>query len=193
MHVISASIFMVSLISLYLSSTLCHSFFLMRDTGAIFGILDHAMINVLIAGTYTPFMMVVLGDMPYSGWMLALIWAMAIVGVAVACLEDKRLQNLRLGLYIGMGWMIVLSGNTLVQSLTPTVLQLLAVGGVAYTSGVYFYIKGQEIPMYHALWHLFVIVGSSLHFVAIWLAFFHSQELAGPNGDGPSYATQCKR
>ena len=76
-----------------------------------------------------------------------------------------------------MGWMIVFTGRHLVQSLSSTVLQLLAAGGVAYTSGVYFYIKGNEIPMYHALWHIFVMVGSGTHFIAVWLAFFHSPEL----------------
>ena len=177
-HVTAASIYVASLLALYLSSTLCHSFFLLRRTGAIFNILDHAMINVLIAGSYTPFMMIVLRDTPSSGVVLALVWVLAILGVGIAVMEDKRLDTLRISLYIIMGWMILYFGGALVNALSTEVLYLLVAGGISYTSGVYFFIKGMSTPIYHVLWHLFVLVGSGLHFGAIWVAFHDDPKCA---------------
>lgn len=129
--------------------------------------LDEAAIFVMIAGSYTPFT-ITQYEAPISGWLTALVWLLALVGVFGKLFV--RLSDLFWSLvYIAFGWLSVLIVWPLAQSLTPWAIALLAAGGVVYTSGVAIYLR-HSIRFRRAIWHGFVIVGAGLHYVAIWSA-----------------------
>ncbi|MCH8498168.1 MAG: hemolysin III family protein [Marinobacter sp.] len=162
---ISFSIFGASLILLYLASTLYHSARHPRLKAA-FKTLDHCAIFLLIAGTYTPFLLVNMRDT--VGWTLfAIIWSLAITGVVLKVIWGHRFKLVRVGIYLAMGWLIVFASSDMVASLSDTALKLTIAGGIVYTVGVAFYLA-DRIPYMHAIWHLFVIGGSALHFSAIY-------------------------
>jgi hemolysin III len=165
-HIVSCSIFGASLILLYTTSTLYHSIPLPR-VKAVLRTLDHAAIFILIAGTYTPFLLVSLRG-PWGWTLFALIWGMALVGVALRIGPGRHSRWLSLGLYLGMGWAIVVAVKPLLNSVAPGGLALLLAGGLAYTVGVVFYVW-QRLPYHHAIWHGFVLTGSVLHYFAILL------------------------
>ncbi|PXX93682.1 hemolysin III [Marinobacter vulgaris] len=161
----SFSIFGASLILLYLASTLYHG---ARNQGlrAVFKTLDHCAIFLLIAGTYTPFLLVNMRGT--TGWTLfAIIWSLAVTGVVLKIIFKNRFKLARVGIYIAMGWLITFASSDLVASLNETALYLTIAGGVVYTTGVIFYLA-DRIPYMHAVWHLFVIGGSALHFSAVY-------------------------
>jgi hemolysin III len=163
-HVISAAIYGSSLILLYLASALYHLFsspgikkFLQK--------LDHTMIYVLIAGTYTPLTLITLRGA--WGWTLfGLVWGMALCGLILELFVKKRIQWASLTLYLGMGWLMVIAINPLVGSLATGGLILLLSGGLFYTFGIIFYVW-KKLSYHHAIWHLFVMAGSGTHFFAI--------------------------
>lgn len=173
-HVVSCSIFGASLILLYTTSTLYHSIPLPR-VKAVLRTLDHAAIFILIAGTYTPFLLVSLRG-PWGWTLFVLIWGMALVGVALRIGPGHHSHWLSLGLYLGMGWAIVVAVKPLLNSVAPGGLVLLLAGGLAYTVGVVFYVW-HRLPYHHAIWHGFVLVGSILHYFAI---LFYVIPLASP-------------
>ena len=173
-HIVSCSIFGASLILLYTTSTLYHSIPLPRAK-AVLRTLDHAAIFILIAGTYTPFLLVSLRG-PWGWTLFALIWGMALVGVALRIGPGRHSQWLSLGLYLGMGWAIVVAVKPLLNSVAPGGLMLLLAGGLAYTVGVVFYVW-HRLPYHHAIWHGFVLTGSALHYFAI---LFYVIPLASP-------------
>jgi len=163
--IFSFSIYGVSLVLLYLASTLYHS---MRNPRwkLIFRKFDHAAIYILIAGTYTPFLLVSLRGA--WGWsLLGLIWGLALLGVAFKTLFINHFERLATLGYILMGWLVVLFGKQVLASLTPVAMIWLAAGGMLYTVGVIFYAI-RQIPYNHAIWHLFVMGGSLCHFIAVW-------------------------
>jgi len=164
-EVFSFSIYGASLVLLYLASTLYHS---TRDPRwkLIFRKFDHAAIYILIAGTYTPFLLV---SLPGAwGWsLLGLIWGLALLGVAFKTLFINKFERLATLGYILMGWLSVLFGRQIMANLPPVGLVWLAAGGVTYTVGVIFYAV-RRIPYNHAIWHLFVMGGSICHFIAVW-------------------------
>lgn len=163
--VVSFSIFGASLILLYLASALYHGARHPR-LRALFKTLDHCAIFLLIAGTYTPFLLVNMRGT--TGWTLfAIIWSLAITGVVLKVIFRNRFKLARVGIYIAMGWLITFASSDLVASLSETALYLTIAGGVVYTAGVIFYLA-DRIPYMHAVWHLFVIGGSALHFSAIY-------------------------
>lgn len=163
-HVVACSIFGATLILAYTASTLYHS---ARDERLrrILRALDHSSIFLLIAGTYTPFMLVNLRG-PWGWSLLAVIWSLALVGIVARLLLKGRLHGLVVGLYIAMGWAVVVAVQPMLQQVEPGGLMLLAAGGVAYTAGVPFY-KWKSLPYNHAIWHGFVLLGSALHFFAV--------------------------
>ena len=162
--VFSFSIYGASLVLLYLASTLYHSVRSPRWK-RIFRRLDHAAIYVLIAGTYTPFLLVSLrGTWAWS--LLGLIWGLALLGVAFKTLFIQRFERLSTLGYILMGWLGVLFGKQIFANLSPAGLAWLAAGGVIYTLGAIFYAI-RRIPNNHAIWHLFVLGGSICHFIAV--------------------------
>ncbi len=165
-QVVSFSIYGASLIILYVASTLYHSF-QQPKVKRVFRIIDHASIFLLIAGTYTPFLL--LGVQGAWGWtFLIIIWGLAILGVSFKALFINRLQKLSVLMYILMGWLGVLVIKTLLANIPVGGLVWLAVGGAAYTIGVIFYAL-KKIPYMHGVWHLFVLLGSVCHYFAVLL------------------------
>jgi hemolysin III len=163
--IVSFSIFGASLILLYSASALYHGTRHPR-LRALFKTLDHCAIFLLIAGTYTPFLLVNMRGP--TGWtLMAIIWSLAISGVALKLVFGNRFRLARVGIYIAMGWLIVFASSDLVANLSEQALYLMVAGGIAYTAGVVFYLA-DRIPYMHAVWHLFVIGGSALHFSAVY-------------------------
>jgi hemolysin III len=159
--------FGLTLVLLYSVSTLYHSFknpFVKR----VFQKLDHISIYLLIAGTYTPFMLVTLID-SNGIWILVSVWGLAIIGIALELSVKNRIEVLQIVIYLIMGWLVVIDFDALKETLPETGVYLLAAGGLAYTLGVIFYILGhkQLLKHSHGIWHLFVLAGSFLHFMAI--------------------------
>lgn len=165
-HVVSCSIFGAALILLYLASTLYHA---IRHPSAksLFRILDHAAILVLIAGTYTPFTLVSLRGA--WGWTLfGIIWGLAILGIVLETTRLRRFRGWLIALYVVMGWAVVAVTKPLLANVDQGGLWLLLAGGIAYTGGIAFYLW-HRLPYNHAIWHLFVLAGSALHYFAVLL------------------------
>jgi len=159
--------FGLTLVLLYSMSTLYHSFkspFVKR----VFQQLDHISIYLLIAGTYTPFMLVSLIE-SNGLWILASVWGLAIIGIALELTLKNRIEVLQIIIYLAMGWLIVLDFDALKNTLPEMGIYLLAAGGLAYTFGVIFYVLGHKelLRHSHGVWHLFVLAGSIFHFAAI--------------------------
>lgn len=161
----AALLYGFSLILLYSSSSLYHFFenpqlkFRLRQ-------LDHAAIFILIAGTYSPFTLVSLR----GHWGLALftvVWVIAIAGVLLECLSGMKYKKLSLGLYLGLGWIVVVAIQPMLEQLAPGALWLLLAGGLSYSFGVIFYVW-KSLYMHHLIWHIFVLGGSVLHFLAVY-------------------------
>jgi len=161
----SAVVYGSSLVLLYLASTLYHSF-TGRKVKQVFQIIDHAAIYVLIAGTYTPFLLILLRGT--FGWiMFGVIWGMAIAGIAFQTVFAQRFKILSTIGYLVMGWMIVFLANPLLEALSTPGLVWLVAGGVLYSAGTVFFLSG-KVPFNHAIWHLFVLAGSLAHFVTVY-------------------------
>lgn len=163
-HLVSCVIFATTLILQYTFSTLYHSIQLPRAKH-VMRILDHSAIFLLIAGTYTPFMLVNLRGT--WGWTLfGIVWALALLGVLFQVSLLRRWQGISLALYLGMGWVVVVAFKPMLNAVAPGGLLLLLLGGLAYTSGVVFYLW-KRLRFHHAIWHGFVLAGSMLHFFAV--------------------------
>jgi hemolysin III len=162
---ISLTIYGATLVLLYLASTLYHAI-RHKPTKLIFKTCDHAAIFLLIAGTYTPYCLLVLGGA--WGWTLfAAVWSIAAFGVVFKILHTNRYARLSLMLYLGTGWIGVLAAGPIIANMETTGLLLLALGGLAYTGGVAFFVW-ESMPFNHAVWHLFVLAGSTCHFLSIY-------------------------
>ena len=165
-QIVSFGIYGATLIILYLASTLYHGFQHPR-VKQIFKVMDHAAIYLLIAGTYTPFLLV--GLQGTWGWtLLVIIWGLAILGVSFKVLFIHRFQKLSVLTYILMGWLSVVMLKELLVNIPLGGLIWLAVGGVVYTVGVIFYAL-HKVPYMHVVWHVFVLGGSICHFFAVLL------------------------
>jgi hemolysin III len=162
-HIVSCSVYAGTLIFLYTASTLYHSRHF-PNAKLILRLLDHAAVFLLIAGTYTPFTLVNLRGA--WGWSLfGVIWGLAALGIAFhAWLRHRPVT--RVGLYVGMGWAVVVAVKPLFAAVAPGGLALLLAGGLAYTAGIGFY-AWRGLPYHHAIWHVFVLAGSLAHFFAI--------------------------
>lgn len=165
-RIVSFSIYGTTLILLYLASTLYHA---IQHPGAkkVFRILDHSSIFLLIAGTYTPFLLVSLR----GGWgwsLFGVIWALAITGIVFKAIFIQRMKKFSLVIYILMGWLILIALKPLLAHIPKAGLWWLAGGGLAYTGGAVFYAM-KSVKYTHAVWHLFVLGGSICHFFAILL------------------------
>jgi len=159
-----AAAFSVSMILLYLSSTIYHALPENRAK-SVFRILDHAAIFLLIAGTYTPFTLGVLRGA--WGWtILGLVWSLAVAGIVLTAVGGVRFPKLSIALYLAMGWLVIVAVKPLWLRMPLNGLLLLAAGGLAYTAGVAFY-AAKRVRYSHFIWHLFVIAGTSCHFIAV--------------------------
>lgn len=163
-HILSYLVYGCSLILLYLSSTLYHAL-PSPKVKTIFKVLDHSSIYLLIAGTYTPFLVLNLNN-SLGNTLLIVIWAIAIAGIVFKIFFTGRFKYLSTLLYIGMGWIIVFAYSPLKEAMKPEAMNWLLAGGLTYTFGTIFYLA-KKLQYTHAIWHLFVLTGSVFHFVAI--------------------------
>jgi hemolysin III len=154
----------VSLILLYLTSTVYHST-PQLSSNALLQRLDHAAIFVLIAGTYTPFLLTKLRGT--FGWItFGLVWGVALAILVAKLVLAERFAKPPVWLYVVMGWFALLVFNQAMREIGPAGLIFLLIGGVVYTAGILFY-KWRKLPYSHAIWHLFVIGGSAFHFFSV--------------------------
>ena len=167
-RIVAACIYAATLVMLYAASTLYHS---VRSDKAkeIFQRIDHSSIYLLIAGTYTPFMLISLRGA--WGWSIfGVVWALAIVGVVLKSSFGAKLPALSTWIYLAMGWLIVIALRPLALHVAPAGMWWIALGGALYTGGVVFYVW-ERVRFSHAIWHLFVLGGSAAHFAAVlWYA-----------------------
>jgi hemolysin III len=173
-----------SLLFLYTMSTLYHSFFKLGITKIIFQRLDHAAIYFLIAGTYTPLLQVGYPDWEWSFTLLVWQWGCAVIGIIIDMFFPQYFSYSFI-LYPLMGWGLFIGGNSFFAIASAPVKTWLMVGGVFYTGGIFFYKKGDRIPLYHAIWHLCVLVASIAHWYCIFnhvvLVVTEKQRLGIPN------------
>ena len=162
--IVGAVVFAVTMVSLYLASTLYHSLSRPRAKG-FFRVLDHAAIFLLIAGTYTPFTLGVMRG-PWGWTLLGLVWLLATVGLILTAVPATRHSRVSIVLYVAMGWLAIIAVRPILLHVPlPGILWILA-GGLAYTGGLVFF--GMHRLRYnHFVWHLFVIVGTVCHFFAV--------------------------
>lgn len=163
-RITTVTIYGVMLFLLYLSSTLYHS--LRGRAKRVFHVFDHCAIYLLIAGTYTPLTLVTLGG-KLGWWLFAIVWTLAALGVAKDIFLHGRYRWMSIVLYIAMGWLVVFAFGPLRQALPVSGIALLAVGGAIYTAGLAFFIMGKRMAHMHGVWHLFVLAGSTCHYVAV--------------------------
>jgi hemolysin III len=158
-------IFVVTVSMLYLGSTLYHAWPQTRGK-SILQVLDHSAIFLLIAGTYTPFTLGPLRGF-WGSTMLALVWTLAIFGVFLKTTRGtSRHPKLAMTLYLGTGWLALIAAGPMTLAIPFPALFWLLAGGIAYTTGVLFFVN-QRVRYGHFIWHLFVLVGSSCHFLAV--------------------------
>ncbi len=164
---IAFTIFGLTLVLLYTMSTLYHSFHPPK-LKKFFQKIDHVSIYLLIAGTYTPYMLVSLVD-GNGPLMLSFIWGLAVVGILLDLLLPKRIEILQTPIYLIMGWVCVLEYSNLEVALQTAGVMWLTAGGIAYTVGIIFYVLDDMNRLQHAhgIWHLFVLAGSICHFISI--------------------------
>lgn len=163
-HVVSGSIYGASMVALYLASTLYHGLTHPRAK-QVFHTLDHIAIYLLIAGTYTPFVLVALRGA--WGWSLfGVIWGLALAGTVFKAFFTGRFGVVSTLIYVLMGWMIVIALRPLARALPAGALGWLVAGGLCYTVGAGIY-AWKRWPYHHAVWHLLVLGGSACHYVAI--------------------------
>jgi len=161
---IGASIFASTVALLYLTSVLYHALPQNRAK-QVLQLLDHGAIFLLIAGTYTPFMLGVLRGA--WGWsILGLVWSLALAGVVLKAFSGLRYPRLSLGLYLGMGWLMLIAVKPLWLLMPAAGLLWLLAGGLFYTAGVGFY-AAHRLRYSHFVWHLFVLAGTACHFIAV--------------------------
>lgn len=165
--IVSFTIFGITLILLYTMSTLYHSFYVVKLKNR-FQKFDHISIYLLIAGTYTPYMLVSLGD-SNGHYMLAFVWGLAVLGIVLDIFITKRIEILQILIYLLMGWVCTLEYGNLMASIETAGMVWLTIGGVIYTIGVVFYVLDDRNKLRHAhgIWHIFVLMGSISHFISI--------------------------
>jgi hemolysin III len=162
----SAIVYGSTLVLLFLASTLYHAI-VNRRAKQVLRIIDHCAIYLLIAGTYTPFLLINLRGA--WGWTLfAVIWSLALFGIFFKAFYRHRFPRLSLLTYIMMGWLIIVAISEMIAKVPSGALWLLLAGGLTYTVGAIFY-SWERIPFNHAIWHLFVLGGSTCHFLAVYL------------------------
>jgi hemolysin III len=163
-HIVSCSIYGLTLVLLFSSSTLYHG---CRSPRAkhVCHIIDHASIYLLIAGTYTPFVLVTLR----GGWgwsLFGVVWGLALAGIVFQVFFVNRFRVLQVLIYLLMGWLVVIAFKPLLSKMPRPGMFWLVAGGLSYTLGVIFYMW-KKLPFHHAVWHLFVLAGAMCHYFAI--------------------------
>jgi hemolysin III len=166
--IVGVSVFGGTMILLYLASTLYHS--LTHEAGkALCRLFDHTAIFLLIAGTYTPFSLGVLRG-PWGWSMLAIVWALAILGITLKIRARTRHSRISIVLYVIMGWLAIVATKPILLLVPVPGILLILAGGIAYTTGLAFF-AAERLRYNHFIWHLFVIAGTTCHFFAVlWYA-----------------------
>ncbi len=168
-RIISSSIYSVTILMVYLASVLFHTSLAMESRWQrAFEVVDHCAIFLLIAGTYTPFLMVTLKGQQLGWGMLATIWSLAIGGILYKIFFFYRSDLLSTLAYIAMGWLSMLMAKPLLSLIGWGGLGGLAIGGLFYTIGAIFYLRDHTFRFAHAVWHIFVIAGSLCHYATIY-------------------------
>lgn len=163
--IVSVTIFGTSMLIMYISSTLVHSFPPGKAKDILL-ILDHSSIYLFIAGTYTPFLFIHLKGT--LGWVLfGIVWSIAVTGIIFKLFFVKRFVILSTIFYILMGWLIVFAWKPLTAVMHSHGIALLMAGGIIYTIGAVFYVY-KKIPYHHVIWHIFVLLGSVFHFFVVF-------------------------
>ena len=167
-HIVAGSIYGSSLIILYLMSCLYHA--LARNTAKkVFRVFDHCSIFLLIAGSYTPFLLITIGGLK-GAILMAIMWAAAIIGIVFNSINLEKYDKASFVLYLVMGWMIVFTIKDILANLPSTGFTLLLIGGIIYTIGAVIYAIGDDkIKYLHSIWHFFVLGGSIFQFFTILL------------------------
>jgi len=164
-HIVSFTVYGVSLVTLYLASTLYHASKKTKLRLRL-NVFDHSAIYILIAGTYTPILLVTLRG--YWGWSLfGVIWGLAIIGVVLKLFYTGRFDKLSTAVYVFMGWLALIAIYPLIMNMSTPGLISLLVGGILYTIGAIFYLKN-SLKFNHAIFHVFVLLGSISHFIMIF-------------------------
>lgn len=163
----SSIVFGLTIILLYLMSCLYHALKVNRAK-RVFRVFDHCTIFLLIAGTYTPFTLVTLRD-TVGWWMFGIIWGAAVLGIVFNAISLKKFAKISVALYLIMGWMVIFSFKPLYESLARTGIWMLLGGGIAYTVGAILYGIGSKKKYFHSVFHFFCLLGTILHFFAVYL------------------------
>lgn len=163
--VVGASVFAATMVLLYAASMLYHAIPHPRAK-RLLRKLDHGAIYLLIAGTYTPFTLGALGG-PWGWTLFGVVWSLAVVGVALKAFDRMSHPAWSTGLYLAMGWSVLIALGPLVEHVEIGGLVLLAAGGLAYTAGVVFFTLDSRLRYGHFVWHLFVVVGTACHYFAV--------------------------
>jgi hemolysin III len=165
-YLVGCCIFAATMVLLYLASTIYHGL-PAGEAKRVFNIIEHSAIFFLIAGTYTPFTLGVLHGA--WGWtLLGLIWGLAVIGVTLKVLDRMSHPVVSTGLYLLMGWLILIAANPLYARMPVSGLLWLAAGGMAYTAGVAFFAADARLRYGHLIWHLFVMLGTTCHYFAVY-------------------------
>ena len=165
--IVSSYIFGMSLVILYTMSCLYHSF-KPNNAKRVMRIFDHCTIFLLIAGTYTPFTLISLRGS--VGWTLfGVIWGAAVIGVVLNAIDMERFKRLSMVCCLAMGWAIIFAIKPLFVAVDVKGINLLVAGGIAYTVGAIIFGIGSKVKYMHSLWHFFVLAGSILHFLCIYM------------------------
>jgi len=160
-----ALVFAATMVLLYLTSTLYHALPAGRAKG-VFLKLDHGAIYLFIAGSYTPFALGALGG-PWGWTLFGLVWSLAALGVTLKAFNRLSHPWLSTGLYLVMGWLVLIAAVPLVERVPAPGVTLLVAGGLAYTTGVVFFLLDSRLRYAHAVWHGFVVAGTGCHFFAV--------------------------
>ncbi|SFK78505.1 PAQR family membrane homeostasis protein TrhA [Salinicoccus halodurans] len=171
LHAVGGSIFVISILLMFLTSTLYHSMAHNTQHKYIMRLLDHSLIYIAIAGTYTPVALSVI-DSKWGIITLIIQWAAAVFGILYKVLSPNVNSKISLAFYLIMGWMAVIFFPVIIANTHWMFLLMLALGGVAYTVGAWFYAQKTR-KYFHMIWHFFIIVGSTLHYIGI-VFFIHA-------------------
>ena len=165
-RIVASSIYGATLITLFLASTIYHSLPRSPRREAL-KMFDHCAIYLLIAGTYTPFLLVAMRN-GTGWWLFGTIWALATAGIVKKLWLKHRFPKIALASYLAMGWLAVLAAPQLAAAIGPNGMAWLVAGGISYSVGAVFYVA-EKIPFNHAVWHVFVLAGGVCHFISVIL------------------------
>ena len=163
-RILASSIYGATLIGLFLASTVYHSMYRSRHR-EIFKLLDHCAIYLLIAGTYTPFLLVAMRT-DTGWWLFGTIWALATAGIVKKLWLRNRFPKIALASYLAMGWLCVVAAPQIAAAIGPNGMAWLVAGGISYSVGAIFYAL-DRLPYNHAVWHVFVLAGGVCHFLSV--------------------------